>query len=216
MRPEQIGIGTRESPGDVARNLSRWVDGLVARTFSHALVEELARSATIPVINGLTDLLHPCQVMADFQTMAEHSELEDAAIAYVGDGNNMANSWINAAALFSMDLRLACPEGYDPDKNVLDRAKKKGARIEILLVDPTDDVRASQNEQIVVALKTARMIAKPVAPEILLCEARLLDHRAHRSVEEEDPLFDQLLELLCRSVVAHAPQASLRGSAVMT
>ncbi len=75
LRPEQVGIGTRESPGDVARNLSLWVDGLVARTFSHELLEELARAATIPVLNGLTDLLHPCQVMADLQTVAERSAL---------------------------------------------------------------------------------------------------------------------------------------------
>src|SRR3990172_3430868 len=72
LLPDQVGIGTRETPGDVARNLSRWVDGLVARTFRHELVEELAREASIPVINGLTNLLHPCQVMADLQTIAEH------------------------------------------------------------------------------------------------------------------------------------------------
>ena len=82
LRPEQVGIGTRETPGDVAANLSRWVDAIVARTFSHHLVEELAAVAEIPVINGLTDLLHPCQVMADFQTVAERMPLAEAEIAY--------------------------------------------------------------------------------------------------------------------------------------
>ena len=114
LRPEQVGIGTRETPADVARNLSRWVDGLVARTFSHALVEELGEAASIPVINGLTDLLHPCQVMADFQTVAERQPLKDAVIAYVGDGNNMANSLLNGAAVLGLKLRLATPASHRP------------------------------------------------------------------------------------------------------
>jgi ornithine carbamoyltransferase len=117
----------------VARNLSRWVDGLVARTFSHALVEDLARSATIPVINGLTDLLHPCQVMADFQTVAERAELEDAAIAYVGDGNNMANSLLLGAAVLGLELRLATPASHRPAvlvwRRAEDLARRSGARL---------------------------------------------------------------------------------------
>jgi ornithine carbamoyltransferase len=146
LRPEQIGIGTRESPGDVARNLSRWVDGLVARTFSHALVEELGRSATIPVINGLTDLLHPCQVMADFQTMAERAELKDAAIAYVGDGNNMANSLLFGAAVLGLELRLATPAGHRPAVRVWRRAEElagnSGARLS-WTEDPPEAVRGA-------------------------------------------------------------------------
>ncbi|MGI9590251.1 MAG: ornithine carbamoyltransferase [Myxococcota bacterium] len=122
LRPEQVGIGTRESPPDVARNLSRWVDGLVARTFSHALVEELGAAAEIPVINGLTDLLHPCQVMADFQTVAERKPLREAVIAYVGDGNNMANSLLNGAAVLGLQLRLATPASHRPESQVRTRA----------------------------------------------------------------------------------------------
>jgi ornithine carbamoyltransferase len=133
LRPEQVGIGTRESPADVAANLSRWVDGLVARTFSHALVEELASEATIPVINGLTDLLHPCQVMADFQTIAERTVLEKAAVAYVGDGNNMANSLMLGAAVLGLELRLATPESHRPALRVRQQvdaiAAGSGARI---------------------------------------------------------------------------------------
>jgi ornithine carbamoyltransferase len=112
LRPEQVGIGTRESAADVATNLSRWVDVLVARTYSHSLVEELAAVATIPVVNGLTDLLHPCQVMADLQTVAERHRLEDAVIAYVGDGNNMAHSLLFGAAKAGMDIAVASPAGY--------------------------------------------------------------------------------------------------------
>ena len=133
LRPEQVGIGTRESPGDVARNLSRWLDGLVARTFSHNLVEELAAAATIPVINGLTDLLHPCQVMADFQTVAERRPLKDSAIAYVGDGNNMANSLLLGAAVLGLELRLATPASHRPSTRVRRRADElahaSGARL---------------------------------------------------------------------------------------
>ena len=146
LRPEQVGIGTRESPADVARNLSRWVDGLVARTFSHALVEELGAAAGIPVINGLTDLLHPCQVMADFQTVAERSEPEDAAIAYVGDGNNMANSLLFGAAVLGLELRLATPAGHRPAVRVWRRAEelagRSGARLS-WTEDPLEAVRGA-------------------------------------------------------------------------
>ena len=133
LRPEQVGMGTREAPGDVAQNLSRWVDGLVARTYSHALVEELARVATIPVINGLTDLLHPCQVMADFQTIAERAELKDAVLAYVGDGNNMANSLLLGCAVLGLELRLATPASHRPAAAVRRQAEEiaatSGARL---------------------------------------------------------------------------------------
>jgi ornithine carbamoyltransferase len=133
LRPEQVGIGTRETPADVARNLSRWVDGLVARTFSHALVEELAAAASIPVVNGLTDLLHPCQVMADFQTIAERRPLKDAVIAYVGDGNNMANSLLHGAAVLGLELRLATPTSHRPAARVrsaaAELARTSGARL---------------------------------------------------------------------------------------
>ena len=128
LKPEEVGIGTRETPGDVAANLSRWVDAIVARTYSHHLVEELAAVATIPVINGLTDLLHPCQVMADFQTMQEHRPLAGAAIAYVGDGNNMANSLMHGAAVLGLELRLATPESHRPALRVRKRADEIAAR----------------------------------------------------------------------------------------
>ncbi|HVN37906.1 MAG TPA: ornithine carbamoyltransferase [Myxococcota bacterium] len=128
LKPEEVGIGTRETPGDVAANLSRWVDAIVARTYSHHLVEELAAVATIPVINGLTDLLHPCQVMADLQTMREKRPLVGAVIAYVGDGNNMANSLMLGAAVLGLELRLATPESHRPALRVRKRADEISAR----------------------------------------------------------------------------------------
>lgn len=123
LRPEQIGIGTRESPEDVARSLSRWVDCLMARTYSHELVEQLARDATIPVVNGLTDLLHPCQAMADLVTIAGVMKPTDAVLAYVGDGNNVANSLILLAAVLGLRLRLATPGSHRPSARVMDRAR---------------------------------------------------------------------------------------------
>jgi ornithine carbamoyltransferase len=114
LTAQQIGIGTRESPRDVALNLSRWVDVIVARTASHSTVEELAAFSSVPVINGLTDLAHPCQAMADVLTISERVPLERAVVAYVGDGNNVANSLLVAAAALGMELRLATPESHRP------------------------------------------------------------------------------------------------------
>jgi ornithine carbamoyltransferase len=146
MRQDQIGIGTRETPADVARNLSRWVDAIIARTFSHALVEELGAVATIPVVNGLTDLLHPCQVMADLQTIAERAELSEAVVAYVGDGNNMANSLLHGAAVLGLTLRLATPAGHRPALRVRRRADElaaaSGARLS-WSEDPAEAVRGA-------------------------------------------------------------------------
>ncbi len=126
-------MGRGEPIRDTARVLSRYVDGIMIRTFSQADVEELARWATIPVINGLTDLLHPCQVMADVMTGVERLGVpaQDLDVAWVGDGNNMANSWLNAARMLGFRLRLACPEGYDPDPEILAAARQDGA-VELL------------------------------------------------------------------------------------
>lgn len=123
---KEIGLGSREAPQDVARVLERYVDGIMIRTFAHEGALTLARNATsIPVINGLTDLLHPCQVMADLQTIWEHKGgIEDQRIVYLGDGNNMANSWINAAARFPFELVICNPSGYEPDPSVLENARK--------------------------------------------------------------------------------------------
>ena len=108
--------------------LSRYLDGIMIRTYAHADVEELARFASIPVINGLTDLLHPCQVLADLLTIRENlGGWDGKTVAWIGDGNNMANSWLNAAGMLGFELRLACPEGYEPNREILERNRKPAA-----------------------------------------------------------------------------------------
>ncbi|HEX6535783.1 MAG TPA: ornithine carbamoyltransferase [Gemmatimonadaceae bacterium] len=124
LSPRDIQLGRGEPIADTARVLSRYVDGIMIRTFSHAEVEELAKYADVPVINGLTDLLHPCQILADLLTIRQHlGGWDGKRIAWIGDGNNMANSWINAAYRLGFELVLACPEGYDPDPAILERAR---------------------------------------------------------------------------------------------
>ncbi len=137
LGPSEIGIGERESVKDVARNLSRWVDLIMIRTFAHATCVELAREAGVPVINGLTDQLHPCQLLADLLTLKEHrGDLARLRVAFVGDGFNLAHSWIEAAILFGFELRLACPAGYEPDQNFT--ARTKGAKVNL-----TNDPKAA-------------------------------------------------------------------------
>ena len=127
LSSRDVQLGRGEPLADTARVLSRYVDGIMIRTFAHAEVEELAKFASVPVINGLTDLLHPCQVLADILTVRQHlGTIDGKRVAWIGDGNNMANSWINAAYRLGFDLTLACPEGYDPDPAILKRAQLAG------------------------------------------------------------------------------------------
>ena len=122
LSSRDIQLGRGEPIRDTARVLSRYVDGIMIRTFEHAEVEELALYATVPVINGLTDLLHPCQVLADLFTMQEEfGSLAGKVVAWIGDGNNMANSWLDAAGVLGFELRLACPEGYEPNRAIFER-----------------------------------------------------------------------------------------------
>jgi ornithine carbamoyltransferase len=123
----EIGIGSREPVQDVARVLSGYVDGIMIRTFDHQLAVGLGRHATVPVINGLTDWLHPCQILADLFTMTERGiDLDRAVVAYIGDGNNVANSWVEAAVLYGCTVRIACPEGFDPDPSLVARVRASG------------------------------------------------------------------------------------------
>lgn len=124
LAPSDIKIGERETVADAARNLSRWVHCIMARTFAHSTVKELAENASVPVINGLSDLEHPCQILADFLTIYEKKgKLEGINLAYVGDGNNVSHSLLLAAGLMGMNMRMAHPEGYGPDKEILDRVE---------------------------------------------------------------------------------------------
>jgi len=126
LSSRDIQLGRGEPIADTARVLSRYVDGIMIRTFDHVEVEELARHATVPVINGLTDLSHPCQVLADVFTMREAlGTWEGKRVAWVGDGNNMANSWLEAAAVLGFELRLACPEGFEPNREKFEQAKAR-------------------------------------------------------------------------------------------
>jgi ornithine carbamoyltransferase len=126
-------MGTREAIQDVGQVLARFMDVLMIRTFAHENAVKLARHAPIPVINGLTDLLHPCQVMADLMTVLEHrGSLDDMVVTWLGDGNNVAHSWINAAGILPLELRIAAPQGYEPDESIVSAARKRGAgRIEV-------------------------------------------------------------------------------------
>jgi ornithine carbamoyltransferase len=122
LSSRELQLGRGEPIRDTARALSRYVHGIMMRTYAHSEVEEFARWSSVPVINGLTDLLHPCQVLADVFTMREAlGDYERKVVAWVGDGNNMANSWLDAAGTFGFELRLACPEGYEPNRAVFER-----------------------------------------------------------------------------------------------
>jgi ornithine carbamoyltransferase len=132
LSPAEVGLGEREAVPDVARVLSRYVNGLVARTFLHEDVEQLAAHASIPVINGLSDKSHPCQILADLLTIHERFDtIADVTIAYVGDGNNVTRSFIEAAPLAGFRLRIATPEGYGADPAAIATAVKMGAKIEV-------------------------------------------------------------------------------------
>ena len=130
-------MGRGEPIKDTARVMARYCDGVMIRTFGQEIVEEFARYSDVPVINGLTDLFHPCQIMADLQTVIEHKGgYEGLKFAWVGDGNNMANTWIDAAIIFGFDLTLACPPGYEPDVTVMARAEQKAPGRITLTTDP--------------------------------------------------------------------------------
>jgi ornithine carbamoyltransferase len=142
LSPRDVQLGRGEPIADTARVLSRYVDGIMIRTFAHQDIEELAKYADVPVINGLTDLLHPCQILADLLTVRQHlGKITDKKYAWIGDGNNMANSWINAAYRFGFDLDIACPPGYEPADHLLERAQKV-ANVRIVR-DPMEAARGA-------------------------------------------------------------------------
>jgi ornithine carbamoyltransferase len=123
LSSRDIQLGRGEPIRDTARVLSRYLDIMMIRTFDHQDVVDLAQHSSVPIINGLTDLHHPCQILADVLTMQEHlGGFEGKKVAWIGDGNNMANSWLDAAALLGFEIRLACPEGYEPNREVYERA----------------------------------------------------------------------------------------------
>ncbi|MGZ5494672.1 MAG: ornithine carbamoyltransferase, partial [Thermoanaerobaculia bacterium] len=143
LSPRDVQLGRGEPIADTARVLSRYVNGIMIRTFAHSEIEELALHASVPIINGLTDLVHPCQVLADLLTVKQHlGGHKGKRFAWIGDGNNMANSWINAAYVLGFELTLACPEEYNPDPSILARAQKSGARVRVVR-DPAEAARGA-------------------------------------------------------------------------
>jgi len=147
LSPNEIRLGVRESVPDVARVLSRYVDGIMARVFDHRHIEELAAYATVPVINGLSDYNHPCQALSDLFTIHERrGELKGLKLAYVGDGNNVAHSLLFAATKVGMDIALATPRGYEPDAGVVEKARgfaeSSGSRV-TLTDDPKEAVQGA-------------------------------------------------------------------------
>lgn len=142
MSAKESQLGRGEPLKDTARVLARYVDALVVRTFGQEVVEELAHFSAVPVINALTDLHHPCQILSDIMTVIEQKgDPSDLKIVWLGDGNNMANSWIQAASVLGFSLILACPEGYDPDPAILKTAQQRGKKPITLLRDPVEALR---------------------------------------------------------------------------
>ncbi len=145
LGPAEIGLGKRESVADVARVLARYVDGIMARVFDHDHVEQLADWASVPVINGLSDLVHPCQVMGDMLTIIEHrGRFEGVHVAWVGDGNNVCHSWLNLAAKIPFKLSIATPEGYEPRPDFVERALRGGVSEIALYHSAEEAVRGAE------------------------------------------------------------------------
>ena len=144
LGPNDIGIGKREAIKDIGRLLSRYNDLIMARLFDHNHILELSSSANIPVINGLTDYNHPCQIMSDFFTIWENKgSLEDLKICYMGDGNNIVNSWLQLTQKFPINFVCACPAGYEPDKSTLDMSIDAGLSKITITNDPFDSIQNS-------------------------------------------------------------------------
>jgi len=208
LSPSDIQLGKRESTADVGRNLERWVDGIMIRTFGHKIAVELAETVRIPVINALTDLLHPCQAMADFLTLKEKKgDLAALKLAYVGDGNNVCHSLINASAKAGTKMAVATPKGYEPSAQIVARAREDGQATGFALelshnpveaVSGADavytDVWASMGQESEKA-KRARLFARYQVNAKLMAAAKpgaLFMHclPAHRGEEVTDEVVD--------------------------
>ena len=144
LGPNDIGIGKREAIKDISRVFSRYNDVVMARLFDHEHMIELAKHSTVPVVNGLTDYNHPCQIMADIFTVWEHlSDIENAKIVYMGDGNNIVHSWLHLSMRFPLDFVCCCPKGYEPDQNLVDQAMNSGVSTITISNDPVSAVNGA-------------------------------------------------------------------------
>ena len=139
MSRDELQLGRGETMQDTAKTLSRYLDGIVIRTYSHPLLEQFAANSTIPVVNGLSDIHHPCQALADLMTIHEKKGgFKGLKVAFIGDGNNVCNSLIEAASLMEFDLTIACPEGFEPNAEILNHAKSFAKSEIIVLRDPKE------------------------------------------------------------------------------
>ena len=205
MNSSDLQLGRGESVPDTARTLSRYLDGIVIRTFAHSTLEIFAASATVPLINGLSDLHHPCQALADLVTMTEKKgRIKGLKVAYVGDGNNVCNSLIEAASLMEFDLTVACPEGFEPNPGILDRARG-AAKSEIIIVgNPKEavgmadvvytDVWVSMGEERQAVDKRKKLENYQINSALLSCSRKdvMVLHclPAHRGEEITDEVMD--------------------------
>ncbi len=181
LGPNDIRLGARESVADIAQNLSRWVQIIMARTYAHSTITELAEWSAVPVINGLSDQEHPCQALADFQTLQERlGNLEGKKLAYVGDGNNVAHSLLLMGALLGLHVSVATPEGYEPHMEIIERAQQlaaaQHANIEVTwdvqqAVQGADavytDVWASMGQEVEAEARRSIFAGYQVTPELM-------------------------------------------------
>lgn len=200
LAPSDIQLGKRETVPDAARNLSRWVDIIMARVFVHKTVEDLAKNTTIPVINGLSDLEHPCQIMADLYTVIEKKgQLHEVTIAYIGDGNNVCNSLVSASIILGFKLNVATPVGYEPNKEYTAEAKNTElthnpqdavADADIIYTDVWTSMgqegEAAKRKQILMPYQINRELLKHAKKDYLIMHCL----PAHRGEEITDEVID--------------------------
>lgn len=214
LAPSDIAMGTRETPYDVGKNLERWVDAIMIRTFSHQIAVDLSQACEIPVINALTDLLHPCQAMADFFTLKEKiGDLANTRLAYVGDGNNVCHSLLFAAAKTGTKMSVATPPGYEPDPVVVQQAKTDGREtgFDVLITaDPFEAVQdanavytdawTSMGQESEKAKRSDIFLPYQVNKELMSQAARdaLFMHclPAHRGEEVTDEIIDSVRSIV--------------------
>jgi ornithine carbamoyltransferase len=205
MNPADMQLGRGETIADTAKTLSRYLDGIVIRTFAHAKLNQFADHSTIPVINGLSDIHHPCQVLADVMTIYEKKKtIKGLKIAYIGDGNNVCNSLIEAASLLAFNLTIACPEGFEPDAALLEHARDQAQSEIIILRDPREaagmadavytDVWVSMGQEQESDAKKDKFKTYQINSKLLSCSGKdvMVLHcmPAHRGEEITDEVID--------------------------
>ena len=205
MNPSELQLGRGETLPDTARTLSRYLSGIVIRTFAHSTLEQFAAHASIPVINGLSDLHHPCQILADMMTIIEKKgRLKGLKVAFIGDGNNVCNSMIEAASLMEFNLTVACPEGFEPDAGILEKAKESARSEIIILRDPREaagmadvvytDVWVSMGQEAHSVEKREKLRDYQINSRLLACAKKdaVVLHclPAHRGEEITDEVMD--------------------------